>query len=192
LEAGSSRDEVTRLLLEVRSLHGEDPVAAGRLFSVVYDELRRLAAAIVRRSPGGLRPTELVHEAYLRLVDANRVAWEDRTHFFGIAARAMRQVLVDHAREHAALKRGGDWTRVTLSENLKILPDPIVEVLDLHTAIEKLSGLNARVALVVELRAFGGLEMQEVAQELGVSKRTVEGDWTFARMWLARELGGGR
>jgi RNA polymerase sigma factor (TIGR02999 family) len=190
LEPEAERDETTRILLEIGSARASDREARDRLFSSVYDELRRMAVDLMRRERPGhtLRPTALVHETYLRLVHPDRASWENRAHFFGIAARAMRQILVEHAREKAAQKRGGALTRITLDENLDQQPSRIHEILDLHSALERLSGMDERIGRVVELKIFGGLEMAELAHVLGVSKRTVEGDWTFARMWLGREL----
>ncbi len=162
------------------------------LFDAVYAELKQLAADLMRSERSGhtLRPTALVHEAYLRLVDAKSVSWENRAHFFGIGARIMRQILVDHAREKGAAKRGGGLQRVTLDEALAEEAAPDLEILDLDRALGKLGRLDERAAQVVELRAFGGLEMREIAAALGVSRRTVTSDWKMARMWLARELSG--
>ncbi len=137
-----------------------------------------------------LRPTALVHEAYLRLVDASPASpWENRAHFFGIAARAMRQILVDHARERSALKRGGGLQRITLDEPLAAADALDLDILAVHDALDKLAVLDERMARGVELRVFAGLTMTEVAEVLGVSKRTADGDWSVARKWLAKELG---
>jgi RNA polymerase sigma-70 factor (ECF subfamily) len=184
--------EMTRLLTEIRSLGGADSEIRDRLFHATYDELRRLAADLMRREPREhtLRPTALVHEAYLRLIRQKDVSWEDRAHFFGIAARAMRQVLVDHARAKAARKRGGGLTRVTLDEDLGGPGSNVLQLIDLDTALGRLSKMNQRMGRVVEMKVFAGLDVAELAHLLGVSKRTVEGDWTFARVWLGRELGG--
>jgi RNA polymerase sigma factor (TIGR02999 family) len=181
--------EVTRLL--ERSARGEGEAGASRrLFELVYDELRRLAGSLMRRERGGhtLQPTALVHEAFLRLVGAPNIAWQDRAHFMGIAARAMRQILVDHARRHAAEKRGGGLQRVTLTDAEAVVPGDEIEVLDLHEALERFAALDPRAARVVELRVFGGLSVPEAAHVLEVSPRTVDGDWAVARMWLTREL----
>jgi RNA polymerase sigma factor (TIGR02999 family) len=132
-----------------------------------------------------------VHEAFLRLTGATGIEWQDRAHFMGIAARAMRQILVDHARRHRAAKRGGGLTRVTLSGAEPAAPEEAAEILDLHEALERFAALDRRAAQVVELRVFGGLSVQEVAHLLEVSPRTVDGDWAVARMWLSRELGTG-
>jgi RNA polymerase sigma factor (TIGR02999 family) len=191
--APTPRSEVTRLLLE-RNARGDGGAdASRRLFELVYDELRRLAASLMRRERAEhtLQPTALVHEAFLRLTGATGIEWQDRAHFMGIAARAMRQILVDHARRHRAAKRGGGLTRVTLSGAEPAAPEEAAEILDLHEALERFAALDRRAAQVVELRVFGGLSVQEVAHLLEVSPRTVDGDWAVARMWLSRELGTG-
>lgn len=184
--------EITRLLLAIPSLEGGDERARERLFTAVYGELRRLARSLMKSERPGhtFQPTALVHEAYVRLVDDRNVRWENRAHFFGIAARAMRRLLVDHARERAARKRGGGLTRVTLDDSLEIVPPSSVEILDLDRAVERMAGVDERMARVVELRVFGGLTVPEVAHLLEVSTRTVNDDWAMARMWLGRELSG--
>ena len=185
-----SRSEVTRILLDLSG--APDERAAARLFEVVYDELRRLAARLLRGERAGhtIQPTSLVHEAYLRLVDATGLHPESRAHFFGIAARAMRQVLVDHARRRAAAKRGGGLDRITLVEGVAGEEDRAYELLELEEALERYAAIDARAARVVELRVFGGLTGDEAAAVLGVSRRTVDGDWAMAKMWLTRELAG--
>lgn len=186
------RSEVTAILHRLARDPGASPEDAERLLALVYDELRALADALMRRERPGhtLQPTILVHDAWLRLVDARGVDWQDRSHFFGIAARAMRQLLVDHARKRLAVRRGGGgWTRVSLSEAEAATADD-VEVLALHEAMLRLTAVDPRAARVVELRVFGGLKVEEVAHLLGVSPRTVDGDWSMARLWLKRELAG--
>jgi len=185
---GPDRTTFTRLLTRTPS----DGESRKRLFAAVYDELRTLARGLMRAEPAGhtLRPTALVNEAYLRLVEQDGVAWESRAHFFGIAARAMRQILVDHAREKKARKRGGSLTRVTLDESLALSSPVDCDILDLHACLERLAALDPRMAQVVELRVFAGMSSREVAHVLGVSRRTVDNDWGFARMWLSRELTG--
>jgi RNA polymerase sigma factor (TIGR02999 family) len=164
------------------------------LFEAVYDPLRELARRYLRRERPGhtLQPTALVHEAYFKLVDQSRVDWKGRTHFFAVGAKAMRRILIDYARSRKRAKRGGDWLRVTLS-GLAAPPfgdlDP-TQLLELHSALEKLAQLDERQARVVELRFFAGLKMSEVAKVLGVSKRTADGDWAKARTWLEQELAG--
>ncbi len=160
---------------------------------LVYDELRSLARRYMRseRREHTLQPTALVHEAYLRLVDRPRVDWRGRTHFFAVGARVMRHLLIDHARGRGRKKRGGGRYRVTLTDwraaGGEAGLDP-GELLDLDAALEKLARVDEREARVVELRFFAGLTVAEVAHALGVSKRTVEQDWTHARAWLRREL----
>jgi len=161
------------------------------LLPVVYDELRRLAARYLRGQRGGhtLQPTALVHEAYLRMAKGGALPLDDRTHFFALAARAMRQVLVDHARRRAAVKRGGDPERVTLDDTLEIgrggEEKRRLDLLALNEALERLSPRQCRV---VELRYFAGLTIAEAAESLGVGTRTVEDDWALARAWLQRRL----
>jgi len=187
---GSSRSEVTRILLDLTG--SPDEGAAARLFEAVYEELRVLAARLMRGERAGhtLQATSLVHEAYLRLVDSKDVRPENRAHFFGIAARAMRQILVDHARRRAAEKRGGGLDRITLTDGVAGAEDRAYELLELEEALERYAAVDARAARVVELRLFGGLTGDEVATVLGVSRRTADGDWAMARMWLTRELSG--
>lgn len=169
---------------------GRDPEAADRLMPMVYDELRRLAASrfSAPRQPGSLDPTEIVHEVYVRLTGPKQVDWAGRTHFFAVSARAMRRVLVDEARRRRAGKRGGDRQAITLNEAVAPADDCKLDVLELDEALSKLGKLNARQAEVVELRFFGGLTVEECADVLDVSRRTVLGDWSMARAWLRREL----
>jgi RNA polymerase sigma factor (TIGR02999 family) len=187
-------DEKDRATDLVANLSGEEksPSSAEELMPLVYDDLRRRARAYMSRERPGhtLQPTALVHEAYMKLVDQTRVNWRGRTHFFAIGAQAMRRILIDHARGHGRDKRGGDWQRVTLSAPLKSDESgmDLVELLSLDRALEKLAGLDGRQAKIVELRFFAGLKMSEVAEVLGVSKRTVEDDWLHARAWLKHQL----
>ena len=177
----------TRMLAEAG--RGESAALAG-LTAMVYDELRALAAAYLRHERAGhsLQPTALVHEAFLKLIDSSGVQATDRRHFFAIAANTMRRVLVEHARTKGAAKRGGGQRRVSLTGIQTAGPDAGVEIVALDEALQKLAALDERQARIVELRFFGGLSVDEVAELLGVSKRTVEGDWTMARAWLLREL----
>jgi RNA polymerase sigma factor (TIGR02999 family) len=181
----------------VAKLSGEEksPSSAEELMPLVYDDLRRRARAYMSRERPGhtLQPTALVHEAYMKLVDQSRVNWRGRTHFFAIGAQAMRRILIDHARGHGREKRGGEWQRVTLSAPLKSDESglDLVELLNLDRALEKLAGLDERQAKIVELRFFAGLKMSEVAEVLGVSKRTAEDDWVHARAWLKHEFSKG-
>jgi len=190
LSSTPDRIEATRLLTTIGDGGESEREARDRLFSSVYEELRKLAGALMRRERADhtLRPTAVVHEAYLKLIRQDAVTWKNRAHFFGIAAHAIRQVLVDHARERAAFKRGGGLTRITFTEGLAGSSSRALEMIDLDKAMVRLSGQDERAGRVTELKIFGGLEMTEIAFLLNVSKRTVEGDWTFARMWLAREL----
>ena len=185
----ASTDEVTRLL---RALQAGDAAASERLFPHIYADLRALAArAFARERPDHtLQPTALVHEAFLRLLDQTQVDWMSRAHFFALAAKAMRQILCDHARRHATDKRGGGRHRVELDETVAVGTDRQVDVLDLDQALRKLAELDERKSRLVELRFFGGLTGEEVADVLGVSRKTVAQDWTVARLWLLRELQG--
>jgi RNA polymerase sigma factor (TIGR02999 family) len=186
------RTELTGLLLKIKEPGGDNLADANRVFELVYDELREMAGNLMRmeRSNHTLQPTALVHEAYTRLIDQSQLDWQCRAHFFGIAGRAMRQVLVDHARSRGAAKRGGDLRRVTLETGLGGQGETgLIEVLALDETLGRLAELDERMARVVELRVFGGLTAEEVGQALGVSRRTVQEDWRVARMWLAREFG---
>ena len=180
--------DVTALLISWSS--GERS-AADRLIPAVYDELHRQAARALRREGDEhtLQATALVHEAYLRLVDQRRVEWRNRAHFFGIAAEVMRRVLVDHARARLAAKRGGGMQRLTLDEAVEVSSGGgDADVLALHDALERLALLDADQARLVELRYFGGLNIEETADTLGVSPATVKREWALARAWLRREL----
>jgi RNA polymerase sigma-70 factor (ECF subfamily) len=185
-----SPSEITRVLQELSGREMADPAARDRLLEAVYPELHRIASAQMRREREGhtLQPTALVNEAYLKLVDQTLVDWKDRAHFLGIAARAMRQILVDHARRHAADKRGGGVRPVTLDDSLDGSSSQL-EVIALHEALEAFAEVDERAARGVELRVFGGLTVEETALILDVSKRTVDSDWAMARLWLARALG---
>jgi RNA polymerase sigma factor (TIGR02999 family) len=180
--------EITKLLISLKD--GDKASAASKLMPLVYDEFRALAARHLRRERADhtLQPTALVHEAYLKLIDQTRVDWQGRTHFFAVGAQAIRRILVDHARQRKRQKRGGGAGRVALDESVALAPQRAEEILALDDALEKLAKLDARQAQVVEMRFFAGMNVDEVAGVLGVSKRTVEGDWTMARAWLLREL----
>jgi RNA polymerase sigma factor (TIGR02999 family) len=185
----SPSSEATRI---VNALATGDPHAAEELLPLVYDEFRRLADDYLRQETRAhtLQPTALVHEAYLKLIDQTRVNWQGRTHFFAVGAQAMRRILVDHARARHRAKRGGGWQRIELDDHLLLSPDRDADLLAVDEAIEKLALLDPRQARIVELRFFGGLTMDEVAEVIGVSKRTVENEWTIIRAWLRRELAG--
>ncbi len=185
----STPSDFTRILLEMSDSDADKPEITEKLLEAMYPELRNLAANLMRRERAGhtLQPTALVHEAYVKLIDDERVEWQDRAHFMGIAARAMRQILVDHARRHGAAKRGGGQQRVTLDDSFGS-PNQAFEILALNEAMRKFAQVDERAARVVELKVFGGLKVQEIAHVLEVSKRTVDGDWAMARMWLGRQL----
>lgn len=165
---------------------------APELALLVYDNLRRYAAAMIGREhgPRTLQPTALVHEAYLRLVDQSRVNWQGRTHFFAVGAEMIRRVLVDDARRRGAQKRGGDRERYALQSDDLGSDTPEVDVLALDDALKKLSEMDPRAARVVELRFFGGLDEADAAEVLGVSPSTARDDWRMARAWLRDELSG--
>jgi RNA polymerase sigma-70 factor (ECF subfamily) len=169
-----------------------DERAADRLLPQVYGELRGLAGRYLRRERPGhsLQPTALVHEAYMRMVDITRIDWRGKTHFFALAATQMRRILVEHARARDAAKRGGRGQRVTLQEAMALDPHRPDDVLALDQALTHLAQVDPRGARVVELRLFAGLQVNEVAEVLGISARTVKGDWQMARAWLSRELQG--
>ncbi len=168
----------------------DDPIRdADAYLPQVYEQLHALAEAFLRRERPDhtLQPTALVHEAYLRLADQDRARWNDASHFQATAATMIRRILVDHARGHKAAKRGGHWHRVTLSDRAEGGPD--VDLLELEEALLELAALDERQARVVELRFFGGLGIKATGASLGVSPRTVDGDWRLARAWLHRRLG---
>lgn len=179
--------EVERLLAE---LVAGNPDAANGLFPLVYESLRSIARNFLNREGSNhtLQPTELVHEAFLRLVNAQNVDWQGRAHFFAIGAQVMRRILVDHARRKRRQKRGGEHKRITLAEHLLVSPHRSEDVLAIEQVLERLAGLDPRQARIVELRFYGGLTVEEVAAVLGVSRRTVEAQWTAVRAWLRREL----
>ena len=180
-------DDVTDLLLSWRQ---GDAQAFDRLVPLVYDELRRVARRHLRREQPGhaLQATALVHEVYLRLVDVDRLTLKNRTHFFSIAAKLMRQVLVDHARRQQAGKRGGGATMVSLDDVSPATQPPSVDVLALDEALEALSAIDAQQGSVVELRFFAGLDINEASEALGISTATVEREWAMAKAWLHRRL----
>ncbi len=181
--------DVTVLLAE--SADG-DQDAAEKLMPLVYDRLRALARKLLtQESPAHtLQPTALVNEAFMRMVGSTDVDFQSRTHFFAIGAKVMRRILVDHARTKKRQKRGGGMPRVELHEDMCVSNRNDEDILAIEEALEKLATLDQRQADMVELRFFGGLTVAEVAEVLGVSKRTVESDWTMVRAWLRRELSG--
>jgi len=170
-----------------------DDAAAERLLPLVYAELRALAGSYFRhqRADHTLQPTALVHEAFVRLIDQTNAQWNDRSHFFAVAATAMRQILTDHARRHNADKRGGDWQKVGLDQAAAAGSDSDrdeIDIVALDEALTRLQALDARKHRIVELRFFGGLSVDDAATLMGVSKTTAESDWRAARAWLSAEL----
>ncbi|RMF81738.1 MAG: sigma-70 family RNA polymerase sigma factor [Planctomycetota bacterium] len=183
-----SHQRITQLLDAAKA---GDRSAARDLLPLVYEELRKLAAARMARLPAGqtLQATALVHEAYIRVVGESDPGWDSRAHFFGAAARAMRNILVDRARRKGRVRHGGDLKRVEYDEGALGMQRTSVDVLALDEALARLEASDARKAQIVSLRCFAGLSVDEIAQLLQVSSRTIERDWRFARAWLARELG---
>ena len=179
--------QVTRLLADWRN---GDQTALDRLLPLVYEELHRIAARYMRgeRREHTMQTTALVNEAYMRLADYKRMQWQDRAHFFAVAAQAMRRILIDFARARRNRKRGGDAERVSLDEGIAPTPDNSTDLLALNEALEQLEKMNARQARVVELRYFGGLDEKEVGHVLGIAPRTVRADWQLARAWLYKTL----
>jgi RNA polymerase sigma factor (TIGR02999 family) len=167
-----------------------DEAALHELLPVVQDELRRLARRHMAGEREGhvLQATALVNEAYIRLVEVRRISWHDRVHFFAMAARVMRRILIEYARAAGNQKRGGGWHRVTFHPDLNVGADTPESAIALHDALESLAAQDERKARVVELRYFGGLSVEETAQALGVSAETVMRDWRFAKTWLMRAL----
>ena len=185
----AAEPNVTELLVEWRR---GDPAALERLMPIVYGEMRRVASARLRGERSQtLQTTALVHEVYLRLVEFDRMTVQDRTHFFAMAARLMREILVDHARHRHAIKRGGDVTVLGLDGVDAGVENKVVEVLALNEALTELAALDERVGRVVELRFFAGLSIAETADALDVSSATVERDWTVAKAWLLQRLSPG-
>lgn len=183
-----STQEITQLLL---AWSDGDRAALERLMPLVYDELRRIAGRYMRGQRAGhtLQTTALVNEAYLKLIDSSRVNWQNRTHFFAISAQLMRRVLVDFARAKNSLKRGGERIQISLDERIEARAgEPETDLVALDEALEALAKLNQRQSQIVELRYFGGLTEEEIAETLNISTRTVRRDWSAARAWLFRTL----
>jgi RNA polymerase sigma factor (TIGR02999 family) len=179
---------VTQLLMDWGK---GDQAALDKLMPMVYSELRRLATNYLRRERQGhtLQPTALVNEAYLKLIDQKNARWQNRAQFFGVAAQLMRRILVDHAREHQAAKRGGvDQQRLSISAVEGLARAPQIDLLALNEALEELATLDPQQERIVELKFFGGLSIQETAEVMGISHATVERDWKMARAWLRRKL----
>jgi RNA polymerase sigma factor (TIGR02999 family) len=183
-----SGEGITQLLIDWS--HG-DQAALEKLMPLVYDELRRLATNYLRRERGNhtLQPTALVNEAYLKLVDQRNAKWQNRAQFFGISAQLMRRILVDHARQHQAAKRGGSkQQRLSITSAERVVKQPEIDLLALNEALEELTIMDSQQAQIVELKFFGGLSIEETAEVLGISHATVERDWKMARAWLRRQL----
>jgi len=183
----SERSEITQIL---RDWNDGLEDAQERLLPYVYDELKRQARYLMSRERPGhtLQPTALVHEAFLRLSHQTGVDWQNRSHFYGIASRLMRQILVDHARQHAAAKRGSSPMHLSLDDVDLPVEDRAGSILAVHEVLDRLEKLDEKQAKVVEMRFFGGLNNVEIGEALGVSERTVQREWQSARLWLLREL----
>jgi len=183
----SSRHEITEWLLDWSN---GDHSALEKLTPLVYRELHRLAQAYMRGERAGhtLQTTALVNEAYVRLIDASNMNWQNRLHFYAVAAKLMRHILVDFARSRSQMKRGGDVEPLPLNEALTVSADRTAEIINLDEALNNLAKLDQRQCQVVELRFFGGLTEPEIAEVLKVSPRTVHSDWSLARSWLLKEL----
>ncbi len=186
----SSPDQITQILS--RAQKGET-TAIEQLLPLVYEELRALGASYFQQqSPAHtLQPTALVHEAFVKLMGPGAFEWESRAHFFAVAAKAMRQILTDHARRKKAAKRGGDAQKVTLSGLSSQASDKQIDLIALDEALSKLTAIDARQSEIVEMRFLAGLKVEEVASVLNISTATVEREWRMAKAWLNRELGGG-
>ena len=183
----ASPNQVTKLLADWKS---GDPDALDRLAPLVYQELRRLAESYLRNEHAArtLQPTALVHDVYLRLIGSEQPDWSSRAHFFGIAAHRMRQILVEHARQRNAAKRGAGAEQITLDEMVCFAPERSADVVALDDAMNCLATFDERKCKVIELRYFGGLSIEETARVLGVSQGTVMRDWTLAKAWLRKEI----
>ncbi len=183
-----SSEGITRLLVDWGK---GDQAALEKLMPLVYSELRRLASNYLRRERAEhtLQPTALVNEAYLKLVDQRNARWQNRAHFFGIAAQLMRRILVDHARQRQAVKRGGvDQQRLSITSAEAVVKQPEIDILALNEALDELAEMDPQQSRIVELKFFGGLSIEETAEVLGISHATVERDWKLARAWLRRQL----
>jgi RNA polymerase sigma factor (TIGR02999 family) len=185
---GQAPPSVTALLVEWSR---GDTAALEQLLPLIYAELRRIASRQLRHERAGhtLQPTALVHEVYLRLVDQRQASWQNRAHFFGVAARIMRRILVDHARRHTAGKRGGGLRNVSIDEAHEVQAPDGLPIVALDEAVSRLEKLDTDLARIVELRAFGGLTIEEAAHVLDVSPSTAKRSWRTATAWLKRELG---
>ncbi|HEX5080546.1 MAG TPA: sigma-70 family RNA polymerase sigma factor [Blastocatellia bacterium] len=185
--AQPSVQDITRLLV---AWGQGDQTALERLMPLVYDELRKLAKRHMNRQRPGhtLQTTALVNEAYMRLIDSSQVQWQNRAHFFAVSAQLMRRILVDFARSRKSLKRGAEARLVTLDDSLEVSSERGADLVALDDALNTLAAMNPRQSQIVELRYFGGLSEEEIAEALKISTRTVRRDWSLARAWLYREL----
>ncbi len=180
--------EITQMLIE---LTGGNKDVVNQILPHIYDELRRLAGSYLRRerSDHTLQPTALVHEAYMKLIDQKKVRWQNRAHFFGIAAQVMRRILMDHARKHSAGKRGGEAEKLPLEEEILIVStDRSADLIALDDALQGLAELDPQKAKLVELRYFGGLSIEETAEVMGVSVPTINRQWRLAKAWLHSQV----
>ena len=183
MQIDQGMESITQLLIEVTN---RNSAAVDALLPLIYDELRSLAANYLRRERPDhtLQPTALVHEAYLRMVDQTQVNWQNRAHFFGVAAQMMRRILVDHARAHTAEKRGSDFQKLSLDENIDKTVERSAELIALDDALKELAEMDEQKSRIVELRFFGGLSIEETAEVMGVSAPTVKRQWRMAKAWL--------
>jgi RNA polymerase sigma-70 factor (ECF subfamily) len=183
-----SSHQITHLLIDWGK---GDEQALEQLMPLVYDELRRMARSYMRKQPSGhtFQTTELIHEAYLKISAGKEKQWQNRAHFFGVAAKAMRHILVDYARSKSRVKRGGWQDRITFVEEAAISSGRSAQIVALDDALNELAALDERKVRVVEMKFFGGLTVEEIAGVLRVSPETVKRDWSFAQTWLLRELG---
>ena len=191
------RDRITQVLQSLRDGETDNRRATDWLFTVLYGELRSIAERLMRGERAGhtLQPTAVVNEAYVKLAGSSELSWDNRAHFLAIAARAMRQVLIDYSRRYDASKRAGAPWAITITENIGEsgsggLNETELDLLALNDALHSLGETHERMGRVVELKMFAGMKEQEIAHVLAVSKRTVANDWKFAKLWLSRELGG--
>ena len=182
-----SQRQVTQLLLDWSE---GDPEALNKLMPLVYQELKRMARYYMRRERAGhtLQTSALVNEAYIRLVDYKKMRWQDRAHFLAVAAQAMRRILVDHARGHTRAKRGGEARRVSLDEAATLADEKAADIVALDLALNNLAEFDPRKSQIVELRYFGGLNIEETAEVVGISPATVKREWNTAKTWLHREV----
>ena len=183
-----SPEGITQLLIDWDK---GDQAALEKLMPLVYSELRRLAGNYLRRERAEhtLQPTALVNEAYLKLVDQKNTKWQNRAHFFGISAQLMRRILVDHARQHQAVKRGGaGQQRISITSAETVVKQPEVDLLALNEALDELAKMDPQQSRIVELKFFAGLSIEEIAEVLSIGHATVERDWKIARAWLRRQL----